>query len=203
MEGLREKLSTLLFENDRSGFSRLIESSGFPINRINTEDLVYRPLVHWTLFSDSFEWFVNNYNPDLNVVDDEGKSVIFYGIEFFKHEAFILSRGVNIHLRDSNNDSPVMLAAKVGNSRIVCALLDRGASLKDAYAGFERRRIRSSFFDVLKGNLDSYYVCQEACRKAVISILALKKRKMFQHDMLTLMAKMVWSTKREEEWKTE
>jgi hypothetical protein len=201
MEVFRERLSSLLYWDERPTFSRVIESSGLHINQINSDDLINMPLVIMALSSDSFIWFVTTYKMDLNVLDIHKRSAVFYH-NWSKNAEWLISQCcVNIHLRDVNDESPVMFAARYCNTKLVCALLNRGASLKDAYAGFKKIKHPAGFeYDSLKGTLRYYEVCQEECKLSVISMLVLKKRRVFHHDMLDLIAKMIWSTRTKGEW---
>lgn len=195
-------MANLLYHDERLEFSRLIESSGLHIDKINTDELVHAPLVILALSSrDSFIWFVTTYKPNLNALDARKASAVFYSLWYENIEWLISHCDVNIHLRDVNDESPVMVQARYGNTRLVCALLDRGASLKDAYVGFKKIKHPAGFeYDTLKGTLQYYEVCQTECKLAVISMLVLKKRRLFHHDMLDLIAKMIWSTRTKGEW---
>jgi len=200
-QDLCEQLATLLYWNDRPGFSRLLESSGLHVNNIRyTKNNM--TLAQLLINTHELEWFVRTYNPDLNIQNDLGRTVMSYAYGSLENTQFLLSRGVcNIHLRDVNGESPVMIAARVCNYQVVCLLLDNGASLKEAYMGFEKSTRGPSFqADTLKGMLDVYECCEHECKLATIAILTLKKRRLLHHDIVDVISKMVWLTRRMTEW---
>jgi hypothetical protein len=201
-QDLCERLGgTLLYWNDRPGFIRLLESSGLHVDNIRyTKNNM--TLAQLFMNTHELEWFVRTYNPNLNIQNDLGKTVMSYAFMSLENTQFLLSRGVcDVHLRDINGESPVMLAVRYCCTQVVCLLLDNGASLKDAYTGFEKSTRKPSFeMDTLKGTLDHYKCCEHECKLATIAILVWKKRRLLHHDIVDVISKMVWSTRRMSKW---
>jgi len=79
------------------------------------------------------ESICNNYNINVNEVDEQGNSMLFYGIQYGYDNVNVIQHlvqcGININECNENEDTPLMYAIKYGRIKVIQYLINEGVEL--------------------------------------------------------------------------
>jgi len=149
---------------------------------------------------------VRNPQFDVNVRDDIGRTALFYCRSYHVVKALVLA-GIDIHALapelNGSQWSAIYFYTRDGYGwegqwEIVDYLLQRGASLHHAVRGYHVfHPVRIGLPRLLR----NYVLCSKRCALVSIALLGMRKRThLLPRDMLWLLARCVWNTRRNMDW---
>jgi hypothetical protein len=152
-------------------------------------------------------WLISTYRLDLHGVDAFGRNVLFYCPYRLETFAFLLQMGVSTKQRDIYGRTVLESNFTVYHCSMFFRLFDMGIS------PLPLRELVEAESDILgkwqpdaRRRFHDLCVAEECCSSVVIAFLGLRRRftpsqcHAFPRDIHLMVAKMMWSTRRNEKW---
>lgn len=193
----------ILAHDDRALFSRFVNQTGFA----DYDNFMFVLARSSNIGTATFAWFLDTYKPNVNHVAQMGESVLWCCVN---HEKMLaaLQRGADIHIRCGKGKQVIRHYARYAAMSQVRLLLDYGASIATAEWGIRKwyaihTMLAMREFEDNIGVINGYRRRVRSCRCAIDTLtLALRFRFSCPKDVRLLLARLIWSSRRAEEWIT-
>lgn len=188
----------LHWEN-RTGFSWLIRNKWGDVSFDEICDPSDgTPLLHALLIDiDTWDWLLQRYQPNLNIVDPQGRNLLGYGSHHPHTLLWFLQRGVNPNHYDKSGQSPIMKYVSWNGDVQVDYLLTWGASLKEArqQLALMRNEHKSAAHVRMRSVIQDFVDTRTRCENAVLTLLHCSKGRIHR-DLVPVIGRMVWASRR-------
>lgn len=189
-------LSNLFATNSKDEFNNYLTTHNYTLE--TKLDSTYNPLLFELFWSrGDFEWLITTHAFNPNVRDLQGRTLLFppygdFGEGDLNRALIIIKSGVDVNAKDIYRRSAMCYCI---NSSFLSVLLENGASIKEA--------IEDNFTIMEKDPkiphvIQQYQQSSENCKSTLIVFLRISKKHHFIHkDLVKVIAKMVWKTRRQ------
>ena len=184
-------LSDYYFNNMYVEFDFYMKSHNFTmeteIENVNTTLL--SGLI-WT--RGNFEWLIDTYNPNINFRNRKGETYLFDCSSKNRLVKFI-DKGIDVNAKNIHGRSAIFYYGHISVERLcISIMLEAGASFQEALDGNLLKNPETQKL------IQSYIESSTNCKSTLIVFLGISKQHHFIHkDLVKVIAKMVWKTRRQ------